>query len=49
MPRGYVGTTDVRTWHQVFRRAAQWSQLLSKSPAEVSGALKFDYSMSQIS
>jgi len=38
MPCGDVRTTAVRIWHQVTRCAAQWSQLLSKSPPDQSYA-----------
>jgi len=37
MPCGYgtPGTAAVRIRHRVSRRAAQWSHLLSKSPADL--------------
>jgi len=35
MPCGYVRTTPVKIQHQVFHRAAQQSQFLSKSPTDL--------------
>jgi len=43
MPSGYgtLRTTAVRIWHPVSCRAAQRSQLLSKSPADLRRGLKY--------